>query len=118
VSALALAAIGIYGVMSYTVRGRMREIGTRMALGATPGGIVRLVLADGVRIACIGTVIGLAGSFAAGRALRSLLFGTSPTDPWVLLAATGVLLLTAVVACYVPARRAGRLDPVKTLAGW
>lgn len=117
-SALALAAIGIYGVMSYTVRQRMREIGTRMALGATPGGIVRLVLADGVRIACIGTAIGIAGSFAAGRALRSLLFGTSPTDPWVLLAATGVLFVTALIACYVPARRAGRLDPVKTLAGW
>jgi ABC-type antimicrobial peptide transport system permease subunit len=116
VTAVALAAVGIYGVMSYTVKQRMREIGTRMALGATPGGILWLVLGHAARIAVAGTVIGLAISFAAGRALRSLLFSTSPNDPWILLAAAGVLLMTALAACYIPARRATRVDPVKTLA--
>jgi putative ABC transport system permease protein len=116
VAAIALAAVGIYGVMSYVVRQRMREIGTRMALGATPGGILWLVLGHGARIAVAGTLIGLAASFAAGRALQTLLFGTSPSDPKILLAAAGLLLATAVAACYFPARRATRVDPVKTLA--
>ena len=116
ITAIALAAVGIYGVMSYVVRQRMREIGTRLALGATPGGILWLVLGHGARIAAVGTMIGLAVSFAAGRALRSLLFGTSPTDPWVLLAASATLLATALAACYFPARRATRVDPVRTLA--
>jgi len=116
VAAIALAGVGIYGVMSYVVRQRMREIGTRMALGATPGGILWLVLGHGARIAVAGTLIGLAASFAAGRALQTLLFGTSPTDPKILLAAAGLLLATALAACYFPARRATRVDPVKTLA--
>ena len=116
VTAIALAGVGIYGVMSYVVRQRMREIGTRMALGATPGGILWLVLGHGARIAIAGTLIGLATSFIAGRALRSLLFATSPTDPWILLAAAGVLFVTALAACYLPARRATRVDPVRTLA--
>ena len=115
-AAVALAAVGIYGVMSYAVKGRVREIGTRMALGATPGGILWLVLGHGARIAAIGTVVGLATSFAAGRALQALLFDTSPNDPWILLAAATLLLATALAACYFPARRATRLDPVKTLA--
>ena len=115
-TALLLAAIGIYGVMSYMVRGRAREIGTRMALGATPGGILWLVLGHGGRIAATGTVIGLAIAFASGRVLRSVLFATSPADPWILLAAAGLLLATALVACYLPARRATRVDPVRTLA--
>lgn len=118
VSALALAAIGIYGVMAYAVRQRTREIGTRIALGATPGGIVRLVLTDGLRVATTGTLVGLAASFIAGRALRSFLFGTSSADPWVLAGATVVLLVTAALACYIPARRASRLDPARTLTGW
>ena len=118
VSALALAAIGIYGVMAYAVRQRTREIGTRIALGATPGGIVRLVLTGGLRVATTGTLVGLAASFIAGRALRSFLFGTSSADPWVLAGATVVLLVTAALACYIPARRASRLDPARTLTGW
>src|SRR5690606_30806483 len=84
VTALALAAVGIYGVMSYTVRHRMRELGTRVALGATPGSILRLVLAQGARMTVIGAAIGLAASFAAGRALSSMLFDTAPADPIVL----------------------------------
>jgi predicted permease len=115
ISALALAAVGIYGVMSYTVKGRTREIGTRMALGATPTGILWLVLGHGARIAATGTILGLAISFAAGRALRSLLFHTSPADPWALLLAAVLLLATALSACYLPARRATRVDPVRTL---
>jgi ABC-type antimicrobial peptide transport system permease subunit len=117
-TALALAAVGIYGVMSYMVRGRMREIGTRMALGATPGGILWLMLGHGARIAVAGAATGLVISFVAARALRSLLFGTSPWDPWVLLAASLVLFGTALLACYLPARRATRVDPVRTLASF
>jgi predicted permease len=116
ITAIALAGVGIYGVMSYVVRQRMREIGTRMALGATPGGILWLVLGHGARIALAGTLAGLAASFAAGRALRALLFATSPNDPEILFAAAGLLLATAIAACYFPARRATRVDPVKTLA--
>jgi hypothetical protein len=114
-TALALAAVGIYGVMSYTVRQRMREIGTRVALGATPGRILWLVLGHGARIAAIGTAVGLTAAFAAGRALRSLLFSTAPGDPQVLAGAAGLLLVTAILACYIPARRAARVDPVRTL---
>jgi predicted permease len=115
-AAIALAAVGIYGVMSYAVRQRMREMGTRMALGATPGGILWLVLGHGARIAIAGTLVGVAVSFVAGRALQTLLFGTSPNDPKILLAAAALLLVTALAACYFPARRATRVDPVKTLA--
>ena len=116
VAALALAAVGIYGVMSYAVKQRVREIGTRMALGATPGGILRMVLGYGAKIAAAGTIIGVVTSFLAGRALQTLLFATSPNDPWILLAAAGLLLMTALAACYFPARRATRVDLVKTLA--
>ncbi|MBA2301414.1 MAG: FtsX-like permease family protein [Acidobacteria bacterium] len=115
-TALLLAAVGIYGVMAYAVRQRMQEIGTRMALGATPSSILWLVLKDGARIAATGAVVGLASSLIAGRALSSLLLTTSPTDPAILLAAASVLLLTALAACYFPARRATRVDPVRTLA--
>ncbi len=115
-TALILAAIGIYGVMSYAVRQRMREIGTRVALGATPSSILWLVLGQGARVALAGTLIGLVTALGAGRALRGLLFSIAPSDPLVLSAAAGLLLATALVACYVPARRATRVDPVSTLA--
>jgi putative ABC transport system permease protein len=115
-TALVLAAIGIYGVMSYSVRQRMREIGTRVALGATPSSILWMVLGQGARVALTGTAIGLVTAFAAGRVLRSLLFSTAPTDPLVLSVAAGLLLVTALLACYFPARRATRVDPVSTLA--
>jgi putative ABC transport system permease protein len=115
-TALVLAAIGIYGVMSYAVRQRMREIGTRVALGATPSSILWLVLGQGARVAIAGTLIGLVTALGAGRVLRGLLFSIAPSDPFVLAAAAGLLLATAMVACYVPARRATRVDPVSTLA--
>jgi ABC-type antimicrobial peptide transport system permease subunit len=116
-TALALAAVGIYGVMSYAVRDRMRELGTRVALGATRGSILRLVMGSGVRIAALGTGIGLLASFVAGRALQALLFSTAPSDPAVLGGAAGLLGVTAMLACYLPARRASRVDPVQTLSG-
>jgi putative ABC transport system permease protein len=115
-TAIALAAIGIYGVMAYAVRQRMREIGTRMALGASRSNILWLVLGHGGRIALIGTIAGIAVSLLAGRALRSLLFGTSPADPSILVGAAALLFTTALAACYVPARRATNMDPVETLA--
>jgi len=114
-TAATLAAVGIYAVMAYAVRQRMREIGTRMALGASRTNILLLVLGEGGRIALMGTTAGLAISLVAGRALRSLLFSTSPTDPAILLVAAGLLFTTALAACYIPARRAARLDPVSTL---
>ncbi|MEO5896669.1 MAG: FtsX-like permease family protein, partial [Vicinamibacterales bacterium] len=116
-TALVLAAIGIYGVMSYSVRQRTREIGTRVALGATPSSILWMVLGQGARVALTGTAIGLITAFAAGRVLRGLLFSIAPTDPLVLGAAAALLLVTALLACYFPARRATRVDPVSTLAG-
>ena len=115
-TAVVLAAIGIYGVMSYAVRQRMREIGTRVALGATPSSILWLVLGQGARVAVIGTVIGLVTALTAGRVLRGLLFSITPGDPLVLSAAAGLLLATTLAACYFPARRATRVDPVQTLA--
>jgi putative ABC transport system permease protein len=115
-TALILAVIGIYGVMSYAVRQRTREIGTRVALGATPSSILWLVLGQGARVAVAGTAIGLVIAAVAGRGLRGLLFSTAPGDPLVLSAAAGLLLATALLACYVPARRATKVDPASTLA--
>ena len=115
-TALALAAVGIYGLMSYAIRQRMRELGTRVALGATPGSILRLVLGSGAKIAAIGTGVGLLASFLAGRAIQGLLFSTAPSDPAVLVGASALLGVTAMLACYLPARRASRVDPAQTLS--
>ncbi|HEV8147089.1 MAG TPA: ABC transporter permease [Bryobacteraceae bacterium] len=115
-TALALAAVGIYGVMSYTVRQRTREIGTRIALGATDRDIVWMVLGQGARLAVVGAVIGLTTGLLAARALGSLLFGVKPSDPLTLASATVVLIATIMIACYLPARRAARIDPARTLA--
>ena len=114
-TALVLAGVGIYGVMSYAVRHRRRELGTRVALGATPGGILRLVMGQAARMTALGTAIGLVAAVAAGRALGSMLFGTAPADPIVLAGAAGALAATAMAACYLPARRAANVDPVRTL---
>jgi putative ABC transport system permease protein len=105
-TALSLASVGIYGVMSYAVRQRTREIGTRLALGATPANIRWMVMRDGITIAGLGAVLGLAGGFAAASALSDILFATSTRDPLTLGAATAILLLVALTACYLPARRA------------
>ena len=114
-SALALAAVGIYGVMSYSVRQRTREIGTRLALGASSRNILWLVMRDGVAVAGLGAVLGLWAGIIAARSLSGLLFSTSASDPLTLGAAVAILLGVAVVACYIPARRATRLDPRESL---
>jgi predicted permease len=115
VIALTLAAVGIYGVMSYVVRQRTREIGTRIALGATGGDIVWLVMRQGVVITVLGTIVGGATAAAAARVLASILFSTPASDPMTFATAATVLIATAMAACYVPARRAARVDPARTL---
>jgi predicted permease len=113
--ALVLAAIGIYGVMSYVVAGRTREIGLRMALGAQLRHVRQLILGQGMILASIGLAIGLAVVFILARFLTSMLYGVSPTDPITFIAITFLLAAVALVACYIPARRAARVDPMVAL---
>ena len=109
--ALVLAAVGIYAVISYAVSQRTREIGIRMALGAARGDVLRLVVRDGMAPAVIGATIGALGAFGITRLMRSLLYGVSTTDPIVFGIVVGALVVVALGACYVPARRASRVDP-------
>jgi ABC-type antimicrobial peptide transport system permease subunit len=110
-AALTLAAVGIYGVVAFSVTRRTQEIGIRTALGAERSDVLRLVVGEGARLAVIGVAIGIAASLAITRLLSSLLFGVSATDP-ITFAGVGVLLsLVALLASYIPARRAMRLDP-------
>ena len=113
--ALALAAVGIYGVLAVSVVQRTREIGIRLAVGALPGAVLRLFLGRGCALAGVGLVLGLAGSVVVSRLARSLLFSVSPTDPLVFGGTALVLGGTAVLASYLPARRAARVDPMVTL---
>jgi putative ABC transport system permease protein len=113
--ALILAAIGIYGVMAYAVAQRTREIGVRMALGATPSTVFRLVVGDGLKLTGLGVALGVAASLIVARWLTTLLFNVRPGDPWTLAATAAVLLLVAAAACFVPARRATRVDPMVAL---
>ena len=111
-TALLLAVIGVYGVMSFSVARRTRDIGVRMALGATPGGVLRLVLSEGARITGGGLALGILVAWAGTRLLRAQLYGVQPTDPLTFVAVVVLLSLVAVVACYLPARRATRIDPL------
>jgi predicted permease len=113
--ALVLAAVGLYGVLSYTVAQRTQEIGIRVAMGAQRGDVLGLTVGQGVRIAALGAGIGAVAALAGGRVLSSLLYGVSPRDPLVLFGAAALLLVVAAVASYLPARRAAKVDPVVAL---
>jgi putative ABC transport system permease protein len=113
--ALTLAAIGIYAVVSYSVAQRAHEIGIRMALGATRGEILKMVVGQGIELALIGVGIGIAAGLGLTRFLSSLLFGVQPTDPETFLAVAIVLLGLALLATYIPARRATKVDAIVAL---
>jgi len=112
---LLLAAVGLYGVLSYLVTQRTTEIGIRLALGAQREQVVRLMLGDGLRPALFGLVFGLLASIALTRLIQSMLFRTSPFDLWVFALVAAILLFVAAVACALPAWRASRLDPMQAL---
>jgi putative ABC transport system permease protein len=113
--ALVLAAVGIYGLMSYSVSQRVQEIGLRLALGASRGGVSALVLGEAFRLAVAGLMFGMLGAFVVGRIMQGTLYQIGALDPIVILAAAGLLLLTALIAIYLPARRAGGVDPMQAL---
>ena len=110
--ALVLAAGGIYGVMSYAVSRRTREIGLRLTLGARRGDVLRLILSQALRRLAIGGALGLAGAWLSTRALTTMLYGVQPTDPLTFAAVPAILAITALAASYLPARRASRVDPM------
>jgi putative ABC transport system permease protein len=114
-AALLLATVGIYGVLAYSVARRTREIGVRVALGAEPGRIVRLVVGAGARFVMTGAAIGLAGALLLSGLMKGLLFGIGPRDPLSFVVAPAVLIAVALLAAYIPARRAARISPVDAL---
>jgi putative ABC transport system permease protein len=109
---LLLALAGVYGVMAYTVSQRVPELGVRIALGATPGNIMALVVGRGAALALAGLTVGVGLALASGKAIEGLLFGVSPRDPLMLAVVTAVVAVAALAACYVPGRRAVRVDPM------
>jgi ABC-type antimicrobial peptide transport system permease subunit len=113
--ALLLAAVGVYGVMSFTVAQRTHEMGIRVALGARPAEVFRMVVAQGMALALGGIALGLAGALALTRTLRALLYDVAPRDPLTLGLVSAALALVALVACWVPARRATGADPLRAL---
>jgi putative ABC transport system permease protein len=113
--ALAIATIGIYGVISYSVERRSREFGLRMALGAQPSDVLSLVMKQGAGLALIGVVVGLVAAYALTRLMTTLLFGVTPTDPATFAIVTAILTVVALAASYIPARRATKVDPIQTL---
>jgi ABC-type antimicrobial peptide transport system permease subunit len=113
--ALVLAALGVYGIISYTVRLRNRELGVRIALGATRQDVLRLILRQGFNFACIGFALGLFATLVLGRLIASLLYEVSLLNPVALFATSAMLIFTILPACYIPARRAARVDPAVVL---
>jgi ABC-type antimicrobial peptide transport system permease subunit len=112
---LALAVVGVYGSVAYFVSQRTREIGVRVALGASSGEVLRLIVGQGLRVVSAGIAFGIAGAVAFGHALRGLLFGVGAADPATLLAVAALLAIVATVAAALPARSASRLDPARVL---
>jgi ABC-type antimicrobial peptide transport system permease subunit len=113
--AVVLSAVGIYGVISYIAAQRTQEIGIRMALGAGRSNVLRMVLSEAGRMALIGVGIGLVAAFALTRLMASILFGVSTHDPLTYVGVAALLMLVALAACYIPARRATRVDPMVAL---
>ena len=113
--ALLLSALGLYGVLAYMVTQRTREIGIRMALGAQRRAVLGLVIGQGMRLACIGVALGLLGAFVLTRVLQRLLYEINPTDPLTFITVSFVLATVALLACWRPARRAAKLDPMEAL---
>jgi putative ABC transport system permease protein len=113
--AMILAAVGIYGLLSYAVAQRTQEIGIRMALGAQVSDVLSLILRQGMTLAVSGVALGLAAAFALTRVMRSLLFGVTPTDATTFISVSGVLIFVSLLACYIPARRAAKVDPLVAL---
>jgi ABC-type antimicrobial peptide transport system permease subunit len=115
VIALLLALIGIYGVMSYVIGQRMQEFGLRMAMGASRSDLVRLVLHQGLQLVAVAVLLGVAAAIALSRVLQGLVFEVGTTDPLTFVAVVGLLALTALAACWLPARRASRVDPITAM---
>lgn len=113
--ALVLAAVGIYGLMAYTVSQRTQEIGLRIALGASRNNVTRLIVGEGSILALIGLGLGIGGAVLVGRTMQSTLYGVQALDLFVIVSVTGVLLVTALLASYLPARRAAGIDPMQAL---
>jgi putative ABC transport system permease protein len=113
--ALVLAAVGVYGVLAYSISRRTREMAIRVALGAQRQDVLRLVLGQGMKMTLVGAAIGLVGAFAVTRLLESQLYGVSTLDPLPFISTTLALGVTALLACYIPARRAARVDPIQAL---
>jgi ABC-type antimicrobial peptide transport system permease subunit len=113
--ALFLAAVGLYGVVAYTVTQRTQEIGLRMAIGAEPGQVLRMIIGGGMKLAAIGVAVGVAGALALANLVASMLYGVTPFDPASYAGTAGVLLAVAALACWLPARRAMRVDPLVAL---
>jgi putative ABC transport system permease protein len=113
--AVALAVVGLYGVMSYTVTQRTREIGIRMMLGAQRGGVYRLVVGQGMFLVGVGVVVGLGSAFGLTHFMKRFLFGIEATDPATFVGVSMLLIAVAGLACFLPARRASRVDPLESL---
>jgi ABC-type antimicrobial peptide transport system permease subunit len=116
-SAVILGLVGLYGVLAYVVRQRSNELGIRLAIGASPTTIMRSVVRDGALLTLIGIAVGVPIAFAFTRSMRVFLFQVSPIDPVIFVVMPALLLFAALLASYVPARRAGQIDPIRVLRG-